>query len=402
MQPCEIVIVAMSPSLRLPPLWSLTFTLLAGIVLGACSSDPAGQDCTPGITGCVCAQNMCYPGLVCVAGYCIQQGSDETGDSGDGDGNCDPGLTFCGTKCVDTQQHPDHCGGCNMGCLDGEVCVDGDCDVVEDCLENGCPGFSYCDPGTETCMAGCGSDIQCESEETCNLGTHECECAPGYKLCSNDCIEESEFCDETCGNGALDDGETCDGALVGGLDCTDFGHDEGTLGCLVDCSDYDDSSCYDYECGNGMVDPNEACDDGNVIDDDGCSADCSCPSELLGDIEGWSWYAVQAEGFMYDDAVLAACQSCGLDVPCAGPPLNCEYSDNICVQTNIEDNCGDPLEDFAVALCGGLATDCPPLEGVYQYMGQAWINQSACGVEGSLWCAEGSMYMDRKALCVAP
>ncbi|ANM29532.1 hypothetical protein ABI59_07965 [Acidobacteria bacterium Mor1] len=47
----------------------------------------------------------------------------------------------------------------------------------------------------------------------------------------------------TCGNDVIDPGEVCDGADLGGLDCTDFDCAGGTLMCKADCSDYDTDGC---------------------------------------------------------------------------------------------------------------------------------------------------------------
>src|SRR5262245_1634915 len=33
-------------------------------------------------------------------------------------------------------------------------------------------------------------------------------------------------------------------------------------------------TCVNGTCGDGTVDPSEVCDDGNILDGDGCSADC--------------------------------------------------------------------------------------------------------------------------------
>ena len=46
-----------------------------------------------------------------------------------------------------------------------------------------------------------------------------------------------------CGNGLLDPGELCDATNLDGEDCVSQGFAGGTLGCLVDCSDFDTSGC---------------------------------------------------------------------------------------------------------------------------------------------------------------
>jgi ELWxxDGT repeat protein/cysteine-rich repeat protein len=58
-----------------------------------------------------------------------------------------------------------------------------------------------------------------------------------------------------CGNGVLDAGETCDdGNLVNGDGC--------------------DANCRATGCGNGIVTAGEECDDGNAVDDDSCRNGC--------------------------------------------------------------------------------------------------------------------------------
>ena len=64
----------------------------------------------------------------------------------------------------------------------------------------------------------------------------------------------------TCGNDVIDPGEICDGANLGGLDCTHFDCSGGTLLCKADCSDYDTDRC--GRCSGGAT---------FVIPDDGYS-----------------------------------------------------------------------------------------------------------------------------------
>lgn len=63
---------------------------------------------------------------------------------------------------------------------------------------------------------------------------------------------------------------------------TDTGCLEGELGCAceddVDCADglaCVDALCVEPQCGDGIVTGDEACDDGNLMDSDGCNADCT-------------------------------------------------------------------------------------------------------------------------------
>jgi hypothetical protein len=49
--------------------------------------------------------------------------------------------------------------------------------------------------------------------------------------------------------------------------------------------------------------------------------------------------------------------------------------------------------------CGSPA-NCAQLNGVYQYMGNAWLG--GCGVENGGWCSIGQNVSDKNAVCVGP
>ncbi|HOU92432.1 MAG TPA: FG-GAP-like repeat-containing protein, partial [Polyangiaceae bacterium] len=67
-----------------------------------------------------------------------------------------------------------------------------------------------------------------------------------------------DACD--CGNGVLDLGEECDDGNLVDAD-----------GCDADCTPRP-------HCGNGLLEGDEPCDDGNLADADGCEADCTLPA----------------------------------------------------------------------------------------------------------------------------
>lgn len=76
-----------------------------------------------------------------------------------------------------------------------------------------------------------------------------------------------------CGNGIIETGEICDGAKLGGQDCTTFGYTKGDgLKCGATCQ-LDSSGCKPT-CGDGKLEPTEGCDDGNTKPGDGCDAAC--------------------------------------------------------------------------------------------------------------------------------
>jgi hypothetical protein len=161
--------------------------------------------------------------------------------------------------------------------------------------------------------------------------------------CSDACdaIDTSGcYNNDPCGNGAIDNGETCDGGNVGGRTCTDLGYDGGDLGCADSCNAYDTSNCYNDEptdeCGNGTVDPGEECDGndlhGKVCGDYGhaggtlkCNPDCSydfsdCNSCGDGRIQqgeacdGADLMGATCEGEGYDGGQISCNGSCQLDV----------------------------------------------------------------------------------------
>lgn len=91
---------------------------------------------------------------------------------------------------------------------------------------------------------------------------------PSGRRCPADafCAVSRDICIRfTCGNGVIDQlGEVCDD-----------GNNLDRDGCSADCSSTE-------KCGDKVLDPkSEACDDGNDVDGDGCQANCTIP--LCGD-----------------------------------------------------------------------------------------------------------------------
>ena len=60
-----------------------------------------------------------------------------------------------------------------------------------------------------------------------------------------------------CGNGIIENGEECDDGNI-------LNNDGCTAACKVESP----------VCGNRKIELGEECDDGNVLDDDGCSSSC--------------------------------------------------------------------------------------------------------------------------------
>lgn len=94
----------------------------------------------------------------------------------------------------------------------------------------------------------------------------------------------------TCGDGTVQAGEECDdGNLVNNDACTNNctlpicgdgivqGDEECDDGNTIN-TDTCISSCLSATCGDGYVQPGEACDDGNSIDGDACTNNCALPT----------------------------------------------------------------------------------------------------------------------------
>jgi cysteine-rich repeat protein len=122
-----------------------------------------------------------------------------------------------------------------VGCVrpQAQTCGDRVCDVGDVCTLGGCAT-----PGDVAACAGLADGTSCMAS---NGGTGTCD----QGACHTD----------LCGNGRLDPGEVCDGAL--GVDPT------ANETCSPDCKTI-------YRCGNTIVDPGEQCDDGNTNPADGC------------------------------------------------------------------------------------------------------------------------------------
>ncbi len=211
--------------------------------------------------------------------------------------SCETDPSVCSNTCGNGVQDPDEqCDdgndidddGCTNACSlpkcgdtivqSGEQCDDGNT-INTDACTNTCNAAAcgdtfvqpdeQCDQGglqTAACEANCttptcGDGIPntlVEPPEQCDNGTNDdplySPTLPGPNPCAVGCVA-AEFCGDTIENGPGP--EPCD---AGGVQ---------TAGCEADCRV--------PVCGDGTVNTlaGEACDDGNQIDGDGCSADCS-------------------------------------------------------------------------------------------------------------------------------
>ncbi len=117
------------------------------------------------------------------------------------------------------------------------------------------------------------------------------EDCPGYDDCSCDLLPSSA-CSLGIGCGAgmecRPDGNVCSCGVVPPCDMALFptcdGSCAGGIGGMEICKTNaagNACECQPTTCGDGILDPDERCDDGNNVDGDGCSADCTVEAEPI-------------------------------------------------------------------------------------------------------------------------
>lgn len=272
---------------------------------------------TTGVSN-LCGNGITNPGEVC---------DDGNGTNGDGcdtncrlsngqtctmDNECSSGV--CDTAGSDTCEPANECGNGTLEPTNGEFCDDGNTTGGDSCeadckLPNGssCTGDSQChsgvcDPTSMTCEPTnvCGNSVlEPANGEVCDDGNTtggdgceaDCKLSNGTGCTGDDdcssglCINGTCQPQSSCGNGNVDaaNGEACDDGnqtsgdgcendcrLSDGRDCTDDDQCHSGI-----CDEDDAGTCEPGdECGNSIVEGTEGCDDGNVVNNDGCSASC--------------------------------------------------------------------------------------------------------------------------------
>jgi len=256
-----------------------------------------------------------------------------------------------------------NCGGTTPVCdAVGELCVacaaDSECAAID-------PMAPICDTS--------GACISCASDDDCPGGV--CDLTEAPPICEPA---------DTCGNGKIETGESCDdgGSVAGdgcsatclledGQTCTSGAQCESTL-----CDTVGGNTCEQLNvCGNGSVEAGEACDDGNTDNDDGCNSIC-----LLEEGSGCTLGAECATGqcdagglgcvVCFDDQVGTAIDAgCGVPAPycdasgvfpfcvagCADSgagttDTGCSGSDNACDESGSNPVCVDCTETADCAL----------------------------------------------------
>ncbi len=134
-----------------------------------------------------------------------------------------------------------------------------------------------CDDGVKT-VDSCGDSIRDPAEDCdgADLGGADCSTAGFYTgtlACKADCSFNTDGCAGRCGDNILDDVEQCEGNSTGTTTCQTLGYSSGELRCDAATCTFDSSGCVGG-CGDGTRQGDEQCDDGNTTPDDGCSPGC--------------------------------------------------------------------------------------------------------------------------------
>jgi len=134
------------------------------------------------------------------------EGSSTSGEPADDTaGECAAPLLACGDACVDPQNDPEHCGGCDQPCDAGLACIGGACTVACGPDRTVC-GDACVDPQSDP--EHCGDcDHACAPEASCQAGVCVAACEAPQADCSGSCrnLGNDELhcgaCNSPCGTG---------------------------------------------------------------------------------------------------------------------------------------------------------------------------------------------------------
>ncbi len=188
-----------------------------------------------------------------------------------------------------------------------------------------------------------------------------------------------------CGNGEMEDGESCDGSDLGGLDCVSRGFVGGALGCTPEC-ELDETQCeIGGDCGNGVLDGIEECD-GAELGGATCSSEASQPH---GDLACTGQCTLDtSDCHNCGDGVVEGPEGCdgslnGRDCVAQGHDggqlvctAACQFDDAGCY------DCGDGVCDTTL---GETRQNCPADCGWVSVAAGAFHTCAVSG-DGSVWC----------------
>jgi len=168
---------------------------------------------------------------------------------------------------------------------------------------------------------------------------------------------------EFCGDNEITWNEVCEPTDLDGKTCQDFNYSNpGGLTCSNTCFSFNISNCNNV-CGDNNIEPGEECDDGNLVDADGCSANCelellNCGNNIKEGLEicdGNDLNGKTCQDYGYSDPETLTCNVNCLDFDVSG----CNY---VCGDNNLEpdEECDDGNlidGDGCDSLCQSEITD---------------------------------------------
>lgn len=298
----------------------------------------------------------CDSGELCSAGKCAA--------------TCLGGSTRCGSRCVDVDTDPAHCGACNAACTSGEACVNGACGLL--CLGGSTQCGSSCvdlryDP------AHCGScDKACATGAACNDGSCTVGCGSGHAQCSGTCTDLSfdpnncGSCGKVCVTGKLCSAGECGAACVDSIQCAGVCIEPLTDsancgGCGKACGV--GQTCVNGTCGlhcdiSKLTQCNSACVDVSTDSKNcgscfkTCTTGHTCTSGACTCTDGKTDCANGCTDTALDAANCGACgAACGTNEACSASKCECrpgtQRCGNACVDTSV-----------AAANCGACGSQC--------------------------------------------
>jgi hypothetical protein len=194
------------------------------------TTDPSTTTGETGDTGDVCGDDVIGGAEVCDGAELGGATCESEGFAG-GTLACDAMCAFDTTGCVDAM----------VTCVDvaaDKNCVDAD---PATCTCQACDPGNGCEASEDCVCPDCAADAFCADPANCN---NDGECDPYLEGCGcADCAGHVECGPPpVCGNDSVEPGEDCDGADLGGEDCTTLGFPGGAIGCNPDCT-FDTSGC---------------------------------------------------------------------------------------------------------------------------------------------------------------
>ena len=316
--------------------------------------------------------------------------SAQAGGSGGTAGNdCEDDLVLCGDVCTDILASTEHCGACDHGCAEGELCVGGGCSATCD------PPRTVCDDtctDLETDAANCGAcGARCGRGTPCVRGT--CGCPEDSLACSGECIDpltdpdNCGSCGMPCAGGSICVLGRCEcppGTAICGANCVSLLDSEHCGDCDTSCDS--DEICADGEC-VGEADP---CMGGLTR----CGAACvdleTTPTHCGGCNDACGGTQFCEEGTCKCSGGRQACGTACIDTDTS--PVHCGDCNNVCAV-------GQACQNGDCVCSSSSATDC---DGVCVETDSDPDNCGGCGIEcegypcteGACACPEGEELCD--------